>query len=88
MRYEKILPCVCVGREPNSDDSMFLGMPSLQIAQNDLTGEIRWYIYCPNCGRGSSGLIEAKTSRSAFRQWNEMQNHLRIAENPFLVAVD
>lgn len=71
----RIMPCVCIDHEPNSGDSLYYGMPQFKVTDN----MDYWEIYCPNCGRG--GLLQFKSPYLAVKDWNDMQERLRMVKD-------
>lgn len=80
MTVDKIIPCICTDHAPNSSDSVFYGMPELQV-QNGYKAHTQFWSYrCPNCGRGGTAL-QFKSPYLALKDWNEMQTELYAEQN-------
>lgn len=71
-----ILPCVCCDHEPTQEDSVFYGMPEIRV-YNTLNGP-EYVAYCPKCGRG--GFSERRTVQAALKQWNGLQENLKLID--------
>ena len=74
MKVDKIIPCICCEHEPNSGDSVYYGMPQLKVCVSDK--KEHYTAFCPNCGRG--GAYKYNSARSALKDWNELQESLRV----------
>ena len=68
MKVDKILPCVCCDHEPNSGDSVYYGLPLLEVFYDE--PDIFFSAYCPVCGRGSYSVNSAYL---ALEHWNNLQ---------------
>ena len=65
-KIEKVIPCICGT------------MPVIHV-QNCSKSRQEYGCKCPNCGRGSETGIKTNWSAySALKEWNEMQEHLRL----------
>ena len=70
MKVDHIETCVCIDHEPTEADSVFYGMPRLEVSAGQA-----WRGFCPNCGRG--GCKEFKSPYFALSDWNKMQLGLK-----------
>ena len=74
MKVGKIIPCVCSPNwEEKHIESGYYGMPILRTYGG---ADGYFECVCPNCGRG--GMIQFKSAYLALRDWNMMQEHLRV----------
>ena len=72
MKVGKIIPCICTQNADFSVDG-HAGMPQIKT----YGGTDNYFeIYCPRCGRG--GLQQFKSVYLALKDWNEMQEGLRM----------
>lgn len=72
MKVGEILPCVCTPEADLIADG-YAGMPILRTYGGSDT---YFDCKCPKCGRG--GLWQFKSAYLALKDWNEMQENLRI----------
>lgn len=76
MKVGKIIPCICSpNREDNKFESGYYGMPIIKTYGGTDT---YFECVCPICGRG--GLFQFKSTYLALKDWNKLQEELRVTE--------
>lgn len=76
MTVDRVIPCICApDYEERKIECVYYAMPQLKVTDT-YRGKQFFEAYCPNCGRG--GLFQFKSAYLALKDWNKMQERLRM----------